>query len=62
MWNSDTCTNAAVGGHLEALKWARANGCEWDAKAAAMDNEETKQWIHMHVYTEPIFFGVDYSF
>ena len=21
---------AASGGHLEVLKWARANGCPWD--------------------------------
>ena len=28
-WNSDTCYYAALGGHLEVLKWARDNGCEW---------------------------------
>jgi hypothetical protein len=25
-----TCTDAAQGGHLEVLQWARANGCPWD--------------------------------
>ena len=24
------CEDAAEGGHLETLKWARANGCPWD--------------------------------
>jgi len=24
--------NAAVGGHLEVLQWARANGCTWNWK------------------------------
>jgi hypothetical protein len=23
-------SNAASGGHLEVLKWARENGCPWD--------------------------------
>jgi hypothetical protein len=26
-WNVGTCLEAAAGGHLEALQWARANGC-----------------------------------
>ena len=30
MMDSDTCLYAAEGGHLEVLKWARTNGCEWD--------------------------------
>ena len=25
---------AALGGHLEFLKWAIANGCEWDVQAS----------------------------
>ena len=25
-WNEGTCANAAYGGHLEVLKWARENG------------------------------------
>ena len=28
--NGSTCTYAAGGGHLEVLKWARANGCPWN--------------------------------
>ncbi len=28
----NTCAEAAGGGHLEILKWARANGCEWDSE------------------------------
>ena len=30
VWNSDTCYHAANNGHLEVLKWARENGCDWD--------------------------------
>ena len=29
-WDSETCSHAAAGGHLEVLKWARDNDCEWD--------------------------------
>ena len=29
-WDGWTCSKAARGGHLEVLKWARANGCPWD--------------------------------
>ena len=31
-----TCSAAALGGHLEVLQWAHANGCPW--------NEETCSW------------------
>ena len=38
-WNAETCEDAALGGHLEVLRWARENGCPWIAqtrdKAAA---------------------------
>jgi len=27
----DTCIIAADNGHLDVLKWARANGCPWDS-------------------------------
>ncbi len=30
-WNDRTCANAASGGHIKALQWARENGCEWNA-------------------------------
>ena len=31
-WGVSTCGFAALGGHLEVLKWARENGCPWDEK------------------------------
>ncbi len=31
----ECCEQAALYGHLEVLKWARANGCEWDALTCA---------------------------
>jgi len=31
----ETCANAAEGGHLEVLKWARENGCPWDERTCA---------------------------
>jgi hypothetical protein len=43
-----TCTAAARGGHLEMLKYARANGCPWDegtcAAAARGGHLEVLQW------------------
>ena len=42
------CQAAARGGHLEKLKWARANGCPWDgwtcAGAAKGGHLEVLQW------------------
>ena len=39
---------AAMGGHLEVLQWARANGCAWDADtcrdAAGGGHLEVLQW------------------
>ena len=29
-WGYSTCENAAKGGHLEVLKWARENDCPWN--------------------------------
>jgi len=29
-WNEATCAGAAIGGHLELLKWLREQGCPWD--------------------------------
>ena len=34
-WDEDTCTFAALGGHLEVLQWLRANGCPWDSNTCA---------------------------
>ena len=31
-WDRDTCSAAALGGHLEVLQWAHANGCLWDIR------------------------------
>ena len=52
---------AAMGGHLEVLQWARANGCPWDEKtcmhAAEGGHLEVLQWarangcpwdVHVH--------------
>jgi len=30
--------NAAEGGHLEVLKWARENGCPWDRRTTECAN------------------------
>jgi hypothetical protein len=44
----DVCATAAYGGHLELLKWARANGCDWDSRtcedAALEGHLEVLQW------------------
>ena len=32
---NDLCEDAARGGHLEMLKWARENGCPWDELTCA---------------------------
>ena len=31
-WDWRTCDWAARQGHVEVLRWARDNGCEWDAE------------------------------
>ncbi len=45
---SNLCANAAEGGSLEILKWARANGCYWDkwtcANAAWIGSLEILVW------------------
>src|SRR5689334_21762832 len=47
-WDKSTCAGAAQGGHLEVLKWARANGCPWNewtcANAAAGGHLEVLKW------------------
>ena len=30
-WNQNTCYWAVSKGHVEVLRWARENGCPWDA-------------------------------
>ncbi len=32
---NECCREAASGGYLEVLKWAHANGCDWDADTCA---------------------------
>ena len=48
LWDADTCSSAALGGHLEVLQWARANGCPWNVDtcsyAAKGGHLETLQW------------------
>ncbi len=43
-----TCTEAAKGGHLEVLQWARQNGCPWNeltcTEAAKGGHLEVLQW------------------
>ena len=44
----DVCQQAASGGHLEVLQWARQNGCPWDGRtcrsAADGGHREVLQW------------------
>ncbi|CAB9509092.1 ankyrin repeat protein [Seminavis robusta] len=37
-WNASTCEKAALGGHLEILKWARANGCHGSSTCGCAQN------------------------
>ena len=30
-----TCNYAAKNGHLEVLKWARQNGCDWNSNTCS---------------------------
>ena len=34
-WDAGTCRRLAAVGALEALRWARENGCEWDPDTCA---------------------------
>ena len=47
--DQDTCGWAAFGGHLELVKWLRANGCRWgvrtSAYAARGGQLEVLQWM-----------------
>ena len=47
-WNSHTSSSLASVGAIEALQWARANGCEWNAmtcsEAARRGHLEVLQW------------------
>ena len=39
-----TCAYAAIGRHLEVLKWLRANGCPWDWQTCIYANGATLEW------------------
>ena len=45
---TEYCANAALNGHLEMLKWARENGCDWNsdtcANAAINGHLEVLKW------------------
>mmetsp|Transcript_10301 Transcript_10301/g.38200 ORF Transcript_10301/g.38200 Transcript_10301/m.38200 type:complete len:211 (+) Transcript_10301:63-695(+) len=47
-FDHELCADAALNGHFEMLKWARANGCPWDsttcANAALKGNLEMLDW------------------
>ena len=51
-WNEKTCAEAAVGGHLEVLQWARENGCPWNewtcGWAALLGHLEVLQWARQN--------------
>ena len=47
-WDSATCYNVALGGHLSVLQWARSEGCPWDrntcSRAAFVGHLTMLQW------------------
>ena len=49
LWDEETCSWAAEGGHLEVLQWLRAKGCPWDStatdSAAYKGHLEVLQWM-----------------
>ena len=51
-WDEKTCKEAAKGGHLEVLQWARANGCPWNkwtCVEAALDGHlEVLKWARVN--------------
>jgi len=51
-WDEWTCTLAAQGGHLEALRWAREHDCPWGsttcARAAECGHLAVLQWARAH--------------
>ena len=48
----ERCAEAAKGGHLEVLKWARAHCCPWDQWTRQLAEEEGHlellQWAVEH--------------
>ena len=49
LWDEETCTWAAFGGHLEVIKWLRAKGCPWgtgtSSWAAERGHLEVLKWM-----------------
>jgi hypothetical protein len=49
-WDYTICASAAFHGHLEIIKWIKANGFHWDSTAcasAALNNQfETLEWLN----------------
>jgi len=46
-WLADACLQATVGGQLDVLQWAKANGANWNKRelAQAAWREEVRMWI-----------------
>jgi hypothetical protein len=38
VWDNRICNNAAKGGQLEVLKWAKENDCLWDDYTCEIDS------------------------
>ena len=48
-WGWHVLERAAAGGHIECMKFALANGCEWDAMSlVACDDPAVKKWAREH--------------
>jgi hypothetical protein len=51
-WDIYTCSEAALNGHFELLKWIRQNGCEWDmnvcSNAALNGHFEILKWARQN--------------
>jgi hypothetical protein len=41
--------DAAIGGHLEVLKWLRANGCPWGGEDVPTALQAAEQRGHEHI-------------
>ena len=50
-WNSRTSWHLASVGALEALQWARANGCEWNAGTCREAARGGQTIYTLHTYT-----------
>ena len=50
LWNENTCSNAAIHGHLEILKYAHEKGFPWDeftcSGAASNGHLEILKYAH----------------